>query len=835
MLSYFTVLFVVPIIVMIWKPTQFIIRHIPTILRFLRYFTTRACPQLLTEIWIWGRFVTWKLLLGVCPHHILFAIFWVIAPLYESQFKEAKSTSRFHSCSRNGMSLHRDTMVLTDVIHPAQGPFPMAYRGVLNPVALDRTQDFIIWYLDFIAPPMGFIAQSIFMYYCIAWGFNIFTRILLVRLVTKAEELWLLYWPPPTIDSVVFFQRLHQDTKFNGRSGIVKASYSTNSHRVGVEIDDQIVYVKLKNLSSCETWKEQIEQSFFSGLTMARKGLKFICRRHIIYGAFYTSIVVASLSTSSLESILSASYFSFGHEDLTAVLDNSATAHIFHDKSMFTSYHPLEPSQSQVATIGEHTSSAAGIGSVSVSWTDDDGEVHTFQLKNVLHFPKSTVNLISVTAFAKEFNPRFRESGGKDAQITTGDGHSIFVWDKTARTFEHPSSNLPELPLFPNDKKMMFAANVNHCNNICPCNNPSAYSYFGSEDIQEPTKVTNLKNGSTVSKKISWADAVRKTSTPPQLLSNAPEQIMSLSLLQEKFLRWHERCNHLSFSSMIRLAKRGILPKEFIKLEKNLPPCGSCLFGRQSRRPKKAKFGNPIRKPEHNYPGGGVSADQIISAQPGLVPQSSGNLTNKRITAVTVFVDHNSDFSYVVLMTECSGKETLRAKQEFEAFAASHGVRIAHYHADNGRFQESMFTDDVQLNAQTISFCGVNAHHQNGIVERHIRKITESSRTMLLHAERLWPEAISPILWPFAIKYAAHIHNNLSLKKERIRSNDFLARIQLKALIYRIFTHSDHLALFSIPSNILQNGILAHHFEYLLDFLHTMQEMWQWFSIHLQV
>ncbi len=34
---------------------------------------------------------------------------------------------------------------------------------------------------------------------------------------------------------------------------------------------------------------------------------------------------------------------------------------------------------------------------------------------------------------------------------------------------------------------------------------------------------------------------------------------------------------------------------------------------------------------------------------------------------------------------------------------------------------------------------------------------------MLLHAERLWPEAVTQMLWPFALNYASHIHNGLSL------------------------------------------------------------------------
>ena len=90
-------------------------------------------------------------------------------------------------------------------------------------------------------------------------------------------------------------------------------------------------------------------------------------------------------------------------------------------------------------------------------------------------------------------------------------------------------------------------------------------------------------------------------------------------------------------------------------------------------------------------------------------------------------------------MTSCSGDETLRSKQEFKSYCASVGVCISQYHADNGRYQESKFVDDIKLHAQTISFCGTNAHHQNGIVERHNRTLTDSARVMLLHAKRLWP------------------------------------------------------------------------------------------------
>jgi len=53
----------------------------------------------------------------------------------------------------------------------------------------------------------------------------------------------------------------------------------------------------------------------------------------------------------------------------------------------------------------------------------------------------------------------------------------------------------------------------------------------------------------------------------------------------------------------------------------------------------------------------------------------------------------------------------------------------------------------------------MNAHHQNGITERHIRSITEKARTIMIHAMIQWPEIITETLWLFALKLAVDIHN----------------------------------------------------------------------------
>ena len=45
-----------------------------------------------------------------------------------------------------------------------------------------------------------------------------------------------------------------------------------------------------------------------------------------------------------------------------------------------------------------------------------------------------------------------------------------------------------------------------------------------------------------------------------------------------------------------------------------------------------------------------VGTDQIVSAQPGLVPQEKGKLTRARIWGATVFIDYYSDKVKVHLM-----------------------------------------------------------------------------------------------------------------------------------------------------------------------------------------
>ena len=227
-----------------------------------------------------------------------------------------------------------------------------------------------------------------------------------------------------------------------------------------------------------------------------------------------------------------------------------------------------------------------------------------------------------------------------------------------------------------------------------------------------------------------------------------------LTDLESEILHWHRRLNHLHFDKMLKLIETNQSPSKFKKLKGKISHLcwPSCLFGKQKRRPwrTKSKSISTIRQPTDNEPRSTICVDQVISKHPGLLPRMSGQHKRDRLTAITVFYDIVSRLSYSHLQRSTDGKETVTAKQAFERFSKNHNVSVKHYWADNGRFAEKLFRDEVANCNQKITNCGVNAHHQNGVIERNIQTLTQGARTSLLHAKRYWPEMIGTLLWPYA-------------------------------------------------------------------------------------
>ncbi len=152
-------------------------------------------------------------------------------------------------------------------------------------------------------------------------------------------------------------------------------------------------------------------------------------------------------------------------------------------------------------------------------------------------------------------------------------------------------------------------------------------------------------------------------------------------------------------------------------------------------------------------PGGKASTDQIMSTQPGLIPQISGRLTNQHVNGSTVFVDHSSDHIYAYLMQDLTLGETLLAKHGHEPFLAMHGIVSKGYHTDNGRFVDKGFCDECLNNGQNIfMFCGIGSHHQNGIAEQKIKDLILGQELCCFMHKCMLPEYVTSIHWPFAIK-----------------------------------------------------------------------------------
>jgi hypothetical protein len=63
-------------------------------------------------------------------------------------------------------------------------------------------------------------------------------------------------------------------------------------------------------------------------------------------------------------------------------------------------------------------------------------------------------------------------------------------------------------------------------------------------------------------------------------------------------------------------------------------------------------------------------------------------------------------------MTHLTSQETINTKRAFEHFAKQHGVKILHYHFNNGRFADNDFKTACLSSNQWLTFCGINAHFQ---------------------------------------------------------------------------------------------------------------------------
>ncbi|GAX10397.1 hypothetical protein FisN_3Lu622 [Fistulifera solaris] len=266
----------------------------------------------------------------------------------------------------------------------------------------------------------------------------------------------------------------------------------------------------------------------------------------------------------------------------------------------------------------------------------------------------------------------------------------------------------------------------------------------------------------------------------PSSIQVTLEDNLNLTPAQRELKLIHDRLGHFNFQWIQRLtrvregdkASVPIIPTRYEKTSSCEPPiCAACQYGKAKRRAieteKQSKIPSRdgVLKAGILQPGQVVSSDQFTSTERGRRLETRGKeQENEKYGYGTIFVDTATSYMFVRNQITTTAAETLRAKHAFEQEARSYGVEIQGYRTDQGVYKSREFMKDLELKGQSVEFSGVGAHHQNGIAENAIRTITESARTMLLHAMIHWPAETSIDLWPFAVDYAVYLWNRLPKK-----------------------------------------------------------------------
>ena len=107
---------------------------------------------------------------------------------------------------------------------------------------------------------------------------------------------------------------------------------------------------------------------------------------------------------------------------------------------------------------------------------------------------------------------------------------------------------------------------------------------------------------------------------------------------------------------------------------------------------------------------------------------------------------------FIYLQKTCLAEEIIEAKRAIEKYAANRGGTIQAYNVDNGIFKAKKWMEEC-----------LNAHHQNGIAERRIRELQETTRVMLIHASKRWTGVVTIHLWPYAMRMANQAYNSTPL------------------------------------------------------------------------
>ena len=446
-------------------------------------------------------------------------------------------------------------------------------------------------------------------------------------------------------------------------------------------------------------------------------------------------------------------------------IDNRCTACLSHSKQDFLSG-SLKPTKRVVKGFGGTTTSNVMVGTIAWTVEDDSGHTDVWHIPGSYYVPEGGVRLLSPQHWAQT------RPHSQATCVTTGKDITL-TWRKgkcTLTTQLDPAINVASFHLAPGYSSFhAFSMEAGLDNDLDPvCCEATLPDFPIVSDDEESigdspalgglppaTENDSLTTHDREPVETCW-DSTPAVDTTEHTIQLDEEDLQS-SPLSAQLLRFHHRYNHISFHKLQHMARRGYIPRKLATCQ--VPTCSACLYGKATRKPWRTKRAQqPVQK-AITVPGQVVCVDQLTSPTAGLVAQMSGFITGKRYRHATVFVDHATDCGYVHIQKSTSAEETIEAKVAFEKWAAAHGVTIQNYHADNGIFASQEWRAHCASLRQGLTFAGVNAHHQNGKVERRIRELQELARTMLIHAQHRWPQAINAHLWPYALRMASDAFN----------------------------------------------------------------------------
>jgi hypothetical protein len=411
------------------------------------------------------------------------------------------------------------------------------------------------------------------------------------------------------------------------------------------------------------------------------------------------------------------------------------------------------------------------IGTARWAIQDDQGRHHRFDIPGTYLVPDLPMRLLSPQHLAREMSKVDKEPDGTACH--TYSDRVLLTWHhgKYCRTIALGKINVPVIRSAP------------------------SYNNFKSYAKENPEVPQNFAYAA----KFPHMEAIDTMEMPTMDLNvnhvEIEEDIPKDTRAEDELMIWHIRLGHMPFLKLQKMAMQGDLPKRLQKCP--IPKCISCLYGKATKIPWKVKGEAQSHLKQTKVPGECVSIDQMESSTPGLIAQMKGIPTLLRYKYLTVIVDHYSRFTYIHLHTAITSEETVKAKHAFECVAQNAGVIVKHYHADNGRFADKAFLNDLEEKGQTISFCGVRAHFQNGIAERRIRDLQERARTMLLHACNKWPSAMDTALWPYAIRLTCAIDNSTLLQGPNLSRSEIFSGTSIRPKLRHFHT-------FGCPAYVLK-------------------------------